>query len=242
MDNRDERVGESHATLASWSLLFADRCEATRAAAQTLTELCLRHASAIYAYLRRRGHDPDEAVRWLHAFVHGQSAPTTPTASFRLWLPAAIEAFLARPAPAAEQPVPACPPGPELEHRFAEAEAEAAALAPRLDAATAFAGDFARGMLAHARDRLQLEATQAGRVGLYAQLVPYLAVEPTPEQVALLANAHALPAPALATALKRLRQRFRELVDAELAATVADPAALEGERMALYAALAGAAR
>lgn len=238
MDNRDERVGESHATLAPWSLLFADRGEATRAAAQTLTELCLRYATAIYAYVRRRGHAPDEAVRWLHAFVHGQSAPTTPTASFRLWLPAAIEAFLARPLPAAEEPVPGCPTGTELERRFAEA----AALAPGLDAATAFAGDFARGMLAHARDRLQLEATQAGRAGLYAQLVPHLAAEPTPEQVALFTSAQGLPAPALATALKRLRQRFRELVDAELTATVADFAHLDDERMALHAALAGAPR
>jgi hypothetical protein len=44
---------------------------------------------------------------------------------------------------------------------------------------------------------------------------------------------------ALVTAVKRLRQRFRELVDAELAETVAGPDDLPAERVALRQALAG---
>lgn len=40
-------------------------------------------------------------------------------------------------------------------------------------------------------------------------------------------------------AIKRLRQRFRELVEAELAETVTSPAELEAERAALLRALAG---
>lgn len=238
MDNRDDRVGSSHAGLAQWSLVFADRGDAAPAVAQTLAGLCLRYSLPIYAYLRRRGHAPDEAARLLHAFVDGQSAPAEPAASLRAWLPVALERFLGAPIPVETASGPALPSNADLERAFTDA----AALAPNLDAATAFAGDFAREMLAHARDRLQVEAAQAGRAGLYALLVPYLVAEPTREEAALLAAAHGLPSPAMATAIKRLRQRFRELVDTELASTVADIGHLGDERTALHAALAGAPR
>jgi RNA polymerase sigma-70 factor (ECF subfamily) len=238
MDNRNERVVVSHAGLAPWSLLFVDDARSAPVIAQTLAGLCQRHAGAIYAYLRRRGHAPDDAVRLLHAFVGTQARPALPATSFRQWLPTALDAFLAHPAATAPSPALALPPTAELE----QDSADAAALAPHADAPTAFAADFARGMLANARARLRLEAAQADRAGWYDHLAPWLAADPPPDQVALLTASHRLTERALAIALKRLRQRFRELVDAELAATVADPDALEGERIALHAALAGAAR
>ena len=238
MDNRTERVVISHAGPAPWSLLFADRADTAPALASTLASLCQRHAAAIYAYLRRRGHAPGEAVRLLHAFVGGQSMPATPATSFRQWLPNAIDAFLAQPNAAADAPEVALSTVDELEQGFADA----AALDAPADAQVAFVADFARGMLANARVRLRLEAAQADRAAWYDHLAPWLAVDPPPDQVALLTASHRFTERTLATALKRLRQRFRELVDAELAATVADAAGLEGERMALYAALAGTSR
>jgi hypothetical protein len=238
MDNRNDRVVVSHAGLAPWSLLFADGARSAPALAQTLATLCQRHAAAIYAFLRRRGHAPGDAHRLLQSFVQGQATPATPGSGFRQWLPGAIDAFLAQPVAPQETTAVAVPPADELEYEFELA----ASLDPVADAHAAFVADYARGMLANARQRLQLEATQADRAGWYDHLVPWLAIEPTPDELAHLAASHHVPARTLATALKRLRQRFRELVDAELAATVADPAALEGERMALYAALAGAAR
>ena len=238
MDNRNERVVISHAGPAPWSLLFGDRADDAPALVQTVAGLCQRHAAAIYAYLRRRGHAPDASARLLHAFVAGQGRPATPATSFRQWLPAAIDAFLAQPVATPDAPEPALPPTAELERSFIDS----AASAPHADAPTAFAADFALGMLANARARLQLEATQADRAGWYQHLAPWLAADPPPDQAAQLCATHRLPPHTLAVALKRLRQRFRELVDAELAATVADPDGLEAERMALHAALAGVAR
>jgi hypothetical protein len=238
MDNRTERVVISHTGPAPWSLLFADRVDAAPAVAQTLAILCQRHAAAIYAYLRRRGQAPADAVRLLHGFVGSQARPATPDLSFRQWLPAAIDAYLAQPVAAADAPTLVLPGAGELEQGFVDS----AALGASADAQVAFVADFARGLLANARARLRVEALQADRAGWYEHLAPWLATDPPPDQVALLTASHRFTVHTLATALKRLRQRFRELVDAELAATVVDAGGLEGERMALYAALAGSPR
>jgi hypothetical protein len=238
LDNRNERVVIPHADPAPWSLLFADRSEVAPALVQTLAGLCQHHAGAIYAYLRRRGQAPDDAARLLRDFAGGQAMPATPEASFREWLPVAIDAFLADPVSTPDASLPALPPTAELEQGYVDASA----LDPHADAPGAFAADFARGMLANARARLQLEAIQADHAGWYEHLSPWLAVDPPPDRLAQFATSHRLPERTVATALKRLRQRFRELVDAELAATVAEPGALERERKALHAALAGASR
>jgi RNA polymerase sigma-70 factor (ECF subfamily) len=219
-----------------WSLVFAAGAGAAPAQ-EALAELCVRYGYPVYAYLRRCGHAPTIAASVLHGFFHHLAAPR-PVAgevppSFRPWLIDELHRFLAHPERFDElltvmrlQPV-------ELEQRYA-AESDATAAPEKL-----FHRDFAREVLARAQQRLHNEAAQAGRQALYDHLSPYLSREPAQGQYEVLAEALGSRPLALVTAVKRLRQRFRELVDAELAETVACADELAHERVALREALAG---
>ena len=80
--------------------------------------------------------------------------------------------------------------------------------------------------LRHPEDRIVLRDLASDPVpGIYAHLAQRLDVSPL----------------FLSLALKRLRQRFRELVDDEITQTVASAVALEEERRSLHAALQSAA-
>jgi RNA polymerase sigma-70 factor (ECF subfamily) len=218
-----------------WSLVF-NGASGTTTGQEALAELCLRFGYPVYAYLRRCGHAANAAASVLHGFFHHLDAPLPPGVplppSFRRWLLDDLHRFLAHPEQFDELLTVANLSPAELERRYL-AEAE-----PGLAPHAAFHRDFAREVLARAQHRLFLEATQAGRESLYAHLSPFLAREPAPGQYEELATTLGSRPLALVTAVKRLRQRFRELVDAELAQTVAGPDDLNDERVALRGALA----
>jgi RNA polymerase sigma-70 factor (ECF subfamily) len=123
------------------------------------------------------------------------------------------------------------PDGDELETRYLNDRL--GTVAPE----QAFHLCYARELLQRARVRLAREAGEAGRYALFGMLEPYLAQEPEPGRLGLIADAQHASATLVAIALKRLRQRFRELVDEELVETVGGVADLELERQALFAAL-----
>jgi hypothetical protein len=86
-------------------------------------------------------------------------------------------------------------------------------------------------------NRLRREATQAGREAMFEALEPFLTIDPPPGQYEAISGTLGTRPLALVVALKRLRQRFRELADEELAETVTSADELEAERVALHAAL-----
>ena len=96
---------------------------------------------------------------------------------------------------------------------------------------------FALEVLARAFGRLREEALQMGNLDMYEALQPFVAVEPAPREYEQIAERlHRRPL-ALVVALKRLRQRFREVIVEELADTVASADELRAEQQALHAAL-----
>jgi hypothetical protein len=100
-----------------------------------------------------------------------------------------------------------------------------------------FRASFAIEVLERALQRLRNEAAQAGRESMLAVLEPWLIQDPGPGQYAALAQQLHMQVLSVTIAVKRLRQRYRELADAELAETVASNHDFEIEREALHAAL-----
>ncbi len=205
-------------------------------ARDALAELSARYRYPVYAYLRRSGHAPAHVLLLTEHFLaeltaevpQGSAAPAP--GQFRAFLLLRLHAFLIKPS---TMDAPGSPSigGDELELRY---------LADRLGAITpeqAFHLCYARELLQRARAQLAKEASQAGRDALYAALEPYLALDPEPGRLGLIANAQNASAALVSIAHKRLRQRFRELVDEELIETVGGAADLAREREALFAAL-----
>jgi RNA polymerase sigma-70 factor (ECF subfamily) len=222
--------------ITRWSLVAA-----ASEAQQPLTELCLHYWYPVYAQARRRGLVPERAQHLTQAFFETlvddrlSRLHEDPPPRFRTWLQGELQQFLDRAALApAEVAMPTLlPPLPIdlLEKRFAVDQDADEALEQ------GFNRRFALEVLGRAVNRLRREAQQAGRERMFARLAPYLVREPAPADYAQLAAELQSQPLALVVALKRLRQRYRELVDDELAQTVRSADDLEAERAALHTAL-----
>ena len=218
-----------------WSQVIRRDTPDNASARGALAELSVRYRYPVYAYLRRSGHPPASVRLLTEHFLSELTADlpqgntTSASGQFRAFLLVRLHAFLIKP-PQADVSADAMA-GDELETRY---------LNDRLGTVTpeqAFHLCYARELLQRARTQLKKEAIQAGRDALYAALEPYLAMEPEPGRLALIASAQDASASLVAIALRRLRQRFRELVDEELVETVGGVTDLEREREALFAAL-----
>jgi RNA polymerase sigma-70 factor (ECF subfamily) len=216
-------------------------------ARQRLLELCLRYWYPVYVYLRRSGHGAEAAQGLAAHFFdnllrrRGSGASRGHDGRFRTFLMAELHRFLAEDAlsggagddattPALDPDLP-IPPLAQLEARR-QREGDAGG-SPEL----ALRRGFALEVIAQAMRRIEDEAREAGRLPMFSALQPYLASDPVPGLYADIAQRLDVSPLFLSLALKRLRERFRELVDDELAQTVASAAALEEERRSLHAAL-----
>ena len=94
-------------------------------------------------------------------------------------------------------------------------------------------------MIGDALARLREEARHADRLRLFEALEPYLTGEPAPGELDRLGVELAARPLFLVLAVRRLRERFRELVDDTLGDTVLNTAELAAERQALLDALDG---
>jgi len=223
-----------------WSVVMQQASGDSPDAARALDELAQRYWYPVYAYVRRCGHAPEVAQDITRAFLHRLisefydcSRAQPPHGHFRKFLLAQLNAFLGgnwREA-IGDDASNALEPPPDLEARNQRDNAEAAS--PE----QAYQRSFAFEVLARALRRLQSEARQTGHQPMYEALQPYLSHDPVPGEYEVIAKRLHSPPLALVLALKRLRQRFRELAGQELADTVTSPEDLANEQAALHAAL-----
>jgi RNA polymerase sigma-70 factor (ECF subfamily) len=219
-----------------WSLVAAVR-EGAAAGADPLAELSRSYWFPVYACIRRHGHPPEVAWRLSRGFFDWLAAEIRrdrPSAfgRFRVFLFDRLQSFLSAPDVAeAQAEVP-----PEelvaLEQRLASEHGEGSR--PQ----STFERSFGLQVLARSRQRLSEEAQRHGREAMYQRLVGYLTVDPPVDELPAIAADLGIGTLALQVAIKRLRQRFREFVEAELAETVTSSTELEAERAALLRALA----
>lgn len=238
-----ERMNEYTAhdfTCTRWSMVQRLRAPRPAEARRAIVELALRYWYPVYAYVRRCGHSPEVAQDITRAFFQQLSAETSddggaaPRGRFRDWLLARLNAFLAGDWQdnAGAAPQIASPPLAELErnHRDDHLRGDS----PE----QAFQRGFALEVLARGFKSLQSEVRQTGRIDMYEALEPYLSRDPLPGQYEEIGRRLGIRPVALVLALKRLRQRLRELVRDELADAVSSPRDMAVEQQTLYAALA----
>jgi RNA polymerase sigma-70 factor (ECF subfamily) len=232
----------SHRQFAAtrWSLVMRDDALSARDARGALIELCLRYWYPVYAYVRRCGHTPPIAQDITRSFlqhvfqhVREESAPNA-HGQFRHYLLGRLHAFLADDwrKVSNDDVVTGLDIAPaDLEQRNQRDNAGVAS--PE----QAYQHSFALEVLTRAFARLREEARETGHLDMYDALEPFMEIDPASGEHEELARRLGTRPLALIVALKRLRQRFRELIGEELADTVASADELLAEQHALHAAL-----
>ncbi len=236
----DPRTGSFPET--RWTLVAQVRAggEAGQAA---LAELCARYWYPIYAFLRRRGQPPPDAEDLTQGFflrllrddlLHGVDAAR---GRLRTYLLAAVERHVAdhfRHEHAAKRgggtrPLP-------IEWETAETRYCAEPADPN-DPEKLFAASWARALLERARDRLRAAFIAQGRAETFAALEPHLAWNETRGDYPALAARLGSTEGAVRVMVHRLREKFRALLEDEVAQTVASPEEVASELAWLRAAL-----
>jgi RNA polymerase sigma factor (sigma-70 family) len=240
-----ESASQAAFNTTQWSLVLAAGESNSPESQEALDKLCRVYWFPLYAFLRRRGHashDAQDLVQdcLLHLIERRAFRDVSPAkGKFRSFLIAC------------------------LNHRTSDGRDRAAAQ-KRGGSATLFALDaaqadqlyeletrkdlgpdqlfdrrWAMAVLEQALERLSTEQTAAGKAPMFALLRPFLTdtaaagdYEPVAAQLGLSPNG-------VAATVARLRQRYRELVRLEVAATVSQPSEVEAEMQHLLAAIRG---
>lgn len=237
-----QREGAADFGRTHWSVVAAVRDGGERDAQRSLAELCRRYWVPVYTWVRRCGHPPQGAAALVQAFLSHvvqeiRAGNPEADAGFRLYLQRRLERFLASDWTQLDTATPLpelAPPWPLEEIEQRQQRESLADLSP----AQAFHRAFALELLAQGLEELRGEAEKGGRAAMFAAVRPYLARDPAPGEYAQLAQHLGSSPLATVVAVKRLRQRYQELIDAQLAQTVGGPDAFDAERTALLSLLA----
>ena len=229
-------VGAGAATQAwfattHWSVVRAAGSESSVA----LEQLCRAAWPPVYAYLRRTGRAPAEAQDLAQGFFawfleRGLAANADPARGrFRSFLLGTLKHWLA----AEHERASALKRGggATLLSLDELSDAERAHWEPADTSTPAQSYDhaWALGVFERGLNRLRTEQAAAGKAAQFERLKSGLLGEKSDSGQAALAVSLGVSPGALRVALHRLRVRFREILRAEIAHTVSDPAAVEEE-------------
>jgi len=213
------------------------------AADTALEKLCSAYWYPLYAFIRRRGYEPPDAQDLTQSFFARLlekdylSGVDRSKGKFRSFLLAALEHFLAnnwRDAHAQKRG------GKVVFISMDDDSAEKTytrVSAPGLSPEKLFEQQWAMTLLDQVLARLREEFTVAGKGALFEELKMFLTGEKRPISYGELAFKLQTTEPALKMAVSRMRQRYGELLRAEIGNTVASPAEVDDELRALFAAL-----
>jgi RNA polymerase sigma-70 factor (ECF subfamily) len=229
-----------------WSRVRAAAGRSEPDAMTALAELCAAYWYPVYAFIRRRGHDPDAAADLAQDYFarlleKGTLAAADPAKGrFRAFLRTDCGFFLA-----------------DARDREARLKRGGGVASISIDARDAegryrvepaggltperlFDRAWAVALLERALARLAAEYAAAGRAALFERLEPTLTPGPHAEHYAVIARQLGMTEAAVQQAASRLRKRYRALLREEAAATLHEPdeAAVEDEVRNLFASLA----
>ena len=223
-----------------WTLVLRSRGQGEDAKV-ALSDLCAAYYEPVVSFLRRDGRSEDVARETAHAFFEfmlsrGIGAPEQNRGKFRSYLLGALKHFLSKQRDAAF----AAKRGGGMEHVPLVSEADTSPGLPMpgvFDDTLAFDREWALTLIARAL--ATLEAEHAGKAATFAALKPWLGGGSETSQTDA-AHALGISESAVKVAIHRLRARFRELIRAEVAATVGDASEVTDELRHLVAIIVSA--
>ena len=217
----------------------------TTLARDALARLCQTYWHPLYAYVRRLGNSPHDSQDLTQEFFarllekNYLAGADESRGRFRSFLLAALKHFLANEWDKARAQKRG---GGRIPIPINIGTAETSCGFEPVDNVTAekiYERRWALTLLAQVLRRLREEYVQAGREKLFEQLKPTLTEASRSVRYAEMAVRLGTSEGAVKVAVHRLRQRYREVLRAEIADTVASPAEVEDELRNLFAALAG---
>jgi RNA polymerase sigma-70 factor (ECF subfamily) len=210
---------------------------------EALERLCRTYWYPLYSYLRRRGCDAHEAEDVAQGFFvtllqgHALERARPEQGKFRSFLLSCLNHFLA------DQRDHAQAQKRGGSKKIISLDAEDAETRYRLDPAhdltpeRLFDRSWALTVLDNAMARLKAESAEAGRQDLFESLVPYLPARRGPASYKDVAAKLGMTEGAVKVAVHRLRDKYRQLVRAQIAQTVSTPEQVDEEIRDLFAAL-----
>lgn len=238
------RVTGTFAT-THWSVVLAAGKGDSTQAADALERLCCTYWYPLYAFVRRRGHSPEDAQDLTQGFFtallagHNLARANRDRGRFRTFLLTAFDNFLHNEHDRATALKRGG--GCEIvswEAHIAEgryAQETARGLSPEQIYEKRWAATLLEQVLA----RLREECVQAERSELFEQLKPHLWGEDEATPYSRLAIRFGKKVPAIKVTLHRLRRRYREVLREEIAQTVADVAEVDDEIQYLLRVMSG---
>jgi RNA polymerase sigma-70 factor (ECF subfamily) len=236
-DSTAESAGRAAAQFATthWSVVLAAGGNGAPEAQAALESLCRTYWYPLYAFVRLRGYPPEDAQDLTQAFferfLQKQLIRNFDPGKgrFRSFLFTIFQRFLCD----QQDHIRAARRGGGVSFvPFDTACAEgqiACAAAARHSPETAFERAWAETVLRAALQQLRREYGAAGKEKLFEHLSPFLARAADRTCYARIGARFGVTADAVAMAVVRLRKRYRELVRAEVASTVATPAEIDDE-------------
>ncbi len=242
---RDSRLKASQFATTHWSLVLSAGRDSSVAARRALAALCETYWYPLYAYIRRRGHQPQDAADSAQAFfvelLERESLRVANPARgrFRSFLLAACGHFLAnrrRHAAAQKRGGNRAPLSLDFDaaERRYQFEPSSDATAEKL-----FERRWAMTLLDQALARLREQYVATDKEPLFEELKAYLGSgEPQAAYEEVAARLGMTPA-AVKVAVHRLRRRCREILRQQIAETVNHPDLIDEELRDLFAAVKG---
>jgi len=223
-----------------WSVVLAAGEGASPQSHEALEKLCCAYWYPLYAYVRRKGHDAHDAQDLTQEFFARLLARNylrvadRSKGKFRSFLLGSLEHFLAREWTKARAQKRG---GGKAILSLNETDAEnryRLEPAHELTAEKIYDRRWATTLLEQAMSRLSEECAAGGKSDLFGQVETFLSGEKGEACYADIAAALKMSEGALRVAVHRLRQRYGELVRAELEQTVSNTAEADEELQYLF--------
>jgi RNA polymerase sigma-70 factor (ECF subfamily) len=224
-----------------WTVVLAAGRRHTPQSDGALEELCRTYWFPLYAYVRRHGHNKEDAEDLTQAFfarflaknyLEGLSAER---GRFRAFLLASLKHFLANEWKKSQRLKRG---GGEkllsLDWQTADTQFQAATAGPGPD--KAFDREWALALLAKVIERLRAECEADGKAKLFERLKIFLTAGKGALSHAEAAKKLGMDETAVRVAVHRLRKRYRQLLRDEICQTLTDPAQVDEEMRALFGA------